>query len=115
MDGQSLGLDYTSIEEVRRITAPIADAGGPCTITEGNEFTLDASNSNIPDESVRGLATYEWDLNNDGDFNDVVSSSPIVAVTWSDLVALGIDDGGTYPIALRITNDSRPNTTESSA
>ncbi|WP_168565747.1 cadherin domain-containing protein [Crateriforma spongiae] len=87
-------------------TTPNPDAGGAYTIDEGESLTLDASSSSDPDGSI---TQYQWDLNLDGVYGDVVTDSP--TISWADLSTLwGIDDGvvaGTdYVIGLRVTDDS---------
>ena len=80
--------------------------GASTTINAGEP---DASNLNIPDESVSGLATYEWNLNNDGDFNDVVSSSPIVTDRSVTLPgASSVDEGSAYVLTIGglLTNET---------
>lgn len=67
---------------------PIADAGGPYQISEGQSLTLDARNSFDPDFETLG---YVWDVNGDGTFGDAVGDNP--TLSWADLQALGIDDG----------------------
>ncbi len=49
--------------------APIADAGGPYTVAEGNAIYLDARGSTDPE----GMPlTYAWDLDADGVFGETV-------------------------------------------
>ena len=72
---------------------PNADANGPYTTDEGANASLDASGSSDPDgDSV----TYEWDLDNDGQFDDAAG---VVAVF--DLVG----QDGVYPIAVKVTDE----------
>jgi hypothetical protein len=67
---------------------PSADAGGPYTLAEGNSLILDASSSTDPDlDSL----TYSWDVNGDGEFDDIFGVSP--TLEWGDLILLGIEDG----------------------
>lgn len=92
--------------------APTADAGGAYTIYEGGSVNLDASGSSDSDGTI---TTYMWDLDNDGDFegaNDLTTASSSLTVTWSELVAAGINEGGAeagggtdYTVGLRITDD----------
>ena len=57
--------------------------------------------------------TYAWDLNSDDDFTDAAGVSP--ALTWSQLVALGINDGpATHPVRVRV-NDGQGHVVDSLA
>ncbi|MBC8873188.1 MAG: VCBS repeat-containing protein, partial [Planctomycetes bacterium] len=68
---------------------PIADAGGPYTIDEGDGLALDASGS--WDANLDSL-TFLWDVDGDGDYDENVTGEAPTR-TWNDLVALGIDNG----------------------
>jgi hypothetical protein len=68
---------------------PVADAGGPYSVLEGQSLTLDASASSDPD--VNDTLTYAWDLNGDNDFSDASGVAP--TLSWNALQNLGIDDG----------------------
>jgi len=82
-------------------TAPTADAGGPYAINEGDPLTLDASGSGDP--SPVDVLSYAWDLDDDGAFDDTTGSNP--TIPWATLVSLGIDDEGTYLIAVLVSDD----------
>lgn len=73
--------------------APEADAGGPYVVDEGATFNLNASNST--DDGSTATLTYEWDLDNDGDFDDATGVAP--SVTFNDNVA-------TQTIAVKVTD-----------
>jgi hypothetical protein len=64
-----------------------ASAGGGYAIVEGDALALTAAATD-PEGDV---LAYAWDLNDDVDFGDATGAAPTVA--WSQLVALGIDDG----------------------
>ena len=68
---------------------PTATAGGPYTIAEGGSLSLNGSGSSDPDPL--DTLTYSWDVNGDGTFGDASGVSP--TLTWSQLQALGINDG----------------------
>ncbi|MFV2067713.1 MAG: PKD domain-containing protein, partial [Pirellulales bacterium] len=53
--------------------------------------------------SNASIASRGWDLNGDNIFSDATGSTP--TLIWSNLVALGIDDDGTYSIAYRVEDD----------
>ena len=68
------------------VIQPVAfDAGGPYTVAEGESLTLAGTGSAVP-----GIS-YSWDLNGDDDFGDATGLAP--TLTWTQLEALGIDDG----------------------
>ncbi len=82
-------------------------AGGPYTIAEGDLLNLNASALGT------GPLTYSWDINGDGAFGDAVGSSP--AVSWAQLVALGINNGlATRDVAVRV-QDGYGHTVDSAA
>lgn len=88
---------------------PVADADpdepDDGYITEiGVGITLDGSHSFDPDEEIWEdyVSSYEWDLDNDGSFDD--ASTAIVNLSWEDLVNLGIFAVGSHIITLRVTD-----------
>ncbi len=83
---------------------PVADAGGPYTVDEGANLTLDAAGSSDPDQDATTLS-YEWDTDYDGNTFDVdiTGSSSVVAP-----VGIGeflLDGPLTRTIAVRVTDD----------
>lgn len=73
---------------------PVADAGGPYAILEGGSLTLDGS------ASIGAGGSWNWDLDNDGLYDDATGQSP--TVSWAALVALGVDDDGTYAVGVEV-------------
>lgn len=71
--------------------APTADAGGPYTTKEGSDVRLDASGSSSP----AGGASYAWDLDGDGAYDDATGVSPLFDRVGQD---------GTYTVGLRVGN-----------
>ena len=66
---------------------PVADAGGPYSVDEGADLLLDGTASSDPDAGCGdSIVSYEWDVDNDGQFDDAVGATPTVA--WSDLAGL---------------------------
>ena len=80
-------------------TPPMADAGGPYAIAEGDGLTLDAADSTDPDSD---FLTYSWDVNGDGVFGDATGVAP--ALTWTQLRALGLDGPNSYSVAVRVAD-----------
>lgn len=72
-------------------SAPIADAGPDQTVFAGATVILDASASSDPNG---GVLTYEWDLDNDGQYND--ASSVIITISFNQV--------GNHTINLRVTD-----------
>lgn len=83
---------------------PVASAGGPYGIVEGQNLTLNASASTDVDAGHTAQLSYAWDLDRDGAFDDVVGAGPTATVTWDALLALGITDDGQYSLAVRVTD-----------
>ena len=54
-------------------TPPTADAGGPYSVNEGSSITLSGSGSS---DSEGTIASYEWDFDNDGYYDDATGVSP---------------------------------------
>jgi hypothetical protein len=79
---------------------PVAGAGGPYTIHEGDSVTLDASATLNP---LGASLTYAWDINGAGTFTSASGVNP--TLTSSELNGLGVGDEGTFPIAVRVTDN----------
>ena len=74
---------------------PIADAGGPYVIHEGESLTLSAY------ASFGYSLTYSWDVNGDGSFTDATSVHP--TLSWDQLKSLGINHGpATYNVEVQV-------------
>ncbi|MDH3704976.1 MAG: right-handed parallel beta-helix repeat-containing protein [Acidimicrobiia bacterium] len=90
--------EFSAVGTVIGNDPPVADAGGPYTIAEGGDLVLDGSGTTDPDGDT---LTYEWDLDNDGSYDDATGVAP--TVTWASLAGLGLDDdGGPFPVGLRV-------------
>lgn len=83
------------------VAAVSASAGGAYTISEGGSLALSGS-TNV------GGATYSWDVNGDGIFGDATGQTP--TLTWTQLNALGINDGPTTfnNVKVRVSDGVNP-------
>ena len=72
---------------------PVAEAGGPYTVAEGDSVQLDASGTTDAD-LPSDVLTYEWDFDGDGDYDD--ASGATTDMTWHD--------DGVYAIGLKVTD-----------
>lgn len=97
-DGDQFG-NYTQRYAANNAN-PIASAGGPYTITEGQSLVLNGGSSSDPEGQP---LTYTWDVNGDSVFGDATGVNP--TLTWSQLQALGITDGPTTRnISVRVSD-----------
>ena len=78
---------------------PAADAGGPYAVDWGVTLTLNGSNSTDPDNNI---TSYEWDINNDGLYND--ASGVTTTISFTQI--------GDHLISLRVTDDGGLNDTD---
>ena len=86
------GFDGTTLDDEPENEAPVADPGGPYTARVGTTITLDASGSSDSDGLI---SLYEWDLDNDGQFDDATG----VTASFAGSVA------GVFTVGLQVTDD----------
>jgi hypothetical protein len=77
-------------------TAPVADAGGPYTVNEGDSVMLDASSTTDAEQDPTTLL-YAWDFDGDGEFDDATGITP----TFS---AIGLEGPMTVTVSLQVTD-----------
>jgi hypothetical protein len=93
------GLDFDTfgkfirsiVELVKDLISPVADAGGPYVVNEGNEVSLDGSLSSDPDNNI---VSYEWDIDYDGEFDDATGAT----------VSFTPSTAGIFTIRLKVTD-----------
>jgi hypothetical protein len=101
---QTVGASAATLATYTQILGPTTSA---FTTSEGNGVTLTV---NQPSGTTPNL-TFSWSLNN-GPFTDATGAT--ATLTWSQLVSFGINDGGTYPIALQVSDGVTTTTFSSS-
>ena len=81
---------------------PVAEAGGPYSVDWGAALTLDGSGSTDPDDAI---AAYEWDLDNDGEYDDATGVTTVTSFTQV----------GEHVIGLRVTDSGGLSDTDTAA
>ncbi|MBD3383340.1 PKD domain-containing protein [candidate division KSB1 bacterium] len=90
---------------------PIANADGPYSGTAGSAVTLDGTGSYDPD-SGDSIASYAWDLDNDGQYDDATGATP--SYTWNSATTITIwlkvtdTHGATDTDSTRVYIESQP-------
>ena len=107
-DDSTPALTAETIVTVRIATpplAPTANAGGPYSFCPGQNWFLDGSGSINPDDGLSepgqpgdAIASYNWDLNGDGNFDDANGAQPDVTGYFA---GLGV---GNYLVQLEVTD-----------
>ncbi len=96
--GNGVNLDATTTTTVTITNlAPVANAGGPYTINEGDTLNLDASASTDPGGDA---LSFTWDLNDDTTYDDVTGET--VSVPW--VLLKTFFDSGTHTVRVRVTD-----------
>ncbi len=92
-------------------SAPIADAGGPMLyagapayfLDFGQALVLSAAGSTDPElQYGDAIVSYQWDLDNDGAYDDASGVAPTIA--WNDLQAMGLATLGPHTIGVSVTD-----------
>lgn len=99
--GENATFDKTSTSrptdnfDIPAVCQPTADANGPYTTPEGTDVVLDASGSVAASDPSGGALTYEWDLDNDGQYDDATGVTTIFNQ---------VGDNAVFTVGLRVTN-----------
>ena len=72
--------------------------------------TLDASPSFDQDEAGMSIVSYEWDLDGDGGYGEATGA--MLPLSWSTILANGGAPGGTYTVAVKVTDNEGTTDTE---
>lgn len=90
--------DFQASSQYVDVEVQQADAGGPYTVAEGDGLVLDATPS-----VNRSQATFAWDLDGDGEFDDAAGDQPTISP--AGFTRLGLGDGPlTAEIAVAVTD-----------
>ncbi|PVV23162.1 MAG: hypothetical protein B6D74_08240 [gamma proteobacterium symbiont of Ctena orbiculata] len=89
----SPGFDGTPLDDETTNLSPEADAGGPYSAQLSTMIALDGSASR---DSDGWIASYAWDLDNDGEYDDATGITADFSAT----------EAGIFTIALQVTDDA---------
>ena len=81
---------------------PIANAGGPYPVFVGGSLLLNG-NASVPSGNAT-ITTWEWDLDNDGDFDENITGATPAAISEANLVSVYGMSFGANTIKLRVTD-----------
>jgi hypothetical protein len=101
---EDANVDNVQIKAIQSIgpsnSAPVANAGGPYSVNEGEEVSLNGTASFDSDGSIVAFA---WDFDGDGMYDDAAGASPTYSSTMDGLQAIGLevtDDRGAIGTAV---------------
>ena len=86
------GFDGTPLDDNPVNQTPLADAGGPYRGDAGTTIALSGLGSSDSDGSI---SLYEWDLDNDGQYDDATGAT----------AEFNAATAGTFTVGLRVTDD----------
>jgi VCBS repeat-containing protein len=92
---ENSNLAIVIITVIQMNQPPTVDVGGPYTVQEGGEVTITA----IGSDPENGTLIYTWDLDNDGDFDDMAGQSILFS-------AGNLDGPSTLFISVQVTDNS---------
>jgi hypothetical protein len=109
------GTQFTGSNPIFTVSTnapPTADAGGPYTVNEGGTVVLAGSGT----DSDGTIATYEWDLDGDGNFGETGAAATRGNETGQTPTfnAAGLNGPASFPISLRVTDDGGATDTDTS-
>ena len=86
------------------VVDPVAIPGGPYTVFAGGTLVLNG-NASLPSDG-NTITSYEWDVDNDGDYDEAITGATPTAISEADLTNLyGMALGGNA-IKLRVTDSA---------
>lgn len=102
--GNNGEIEFDDVKLTVTLASPLAVAGGPYPVFIGGSLLLNGSAS-LPSDGAT-ITTYEWDLNNDGNFTEGITGATPAAIPEATLIATyGMKLGGNT-IKLRVTDSA---------
>lgn len=100
--GGNSEVEFDDVELTVSYANPIAKPGGPYSVFIGGSLLLNG-NASIPSGNAT-ITNWEWDLDNDGDFDENINGATPAAISEADLVSVHGMSLGSNTIKLRVTD-----------
>ncbi len=107
--GGTSDVNFDDVQLTVALGNPVADPGGPYTAFVGGSLLLNGSGS-LPSDGET-ITSYDWDLDNDGDFDEAISGATPAAIPQADLVSIYGMSLGSNTIKLRVTDSAAKTST----
>ncbi|MFZ9937626.1 MAG: beta strand repeat-containing protein [Luteolibacter sp.] len=105
LSGLSTGeTEFDDVQLNATLGNPIANAGGPYEVAINGSLSLDGSGSLASDGET--VTTYEWDLDNDGDFDEAITGATPASISYADLQSSYGMAVGANTIKLKVTDSA---------
>ncbi|PAW63805.1 MAG: hypothetical protein B9S38_17005 [Verrucomicrobiia bacterium Tous-C4TDCM] len=103
--------EFDDVQLTATLANPLANPAGPYSVPHGGSLSLNGSTS-LPSEG-QTISTWEWDLDNDGDFDEAITGAMPASITAAHLQTTYNMMLGANTIKLRVTDSSaKTSTTE---
>ncbi len=106
-------VDFDEVQLSAVLANPAASAGGPYTVSINGSLSLDGSGS-LPSDG-QTLISYQWDLDNDGDYDEAITGATPPSITRAVLQSTYGMVVGANTIKLLVTDSSSPTPKTSTA
>jgi autotransporter-associated beta strand protein len=100
--GGTSEVEFDDVQLSVTLGNPLAIPGGPYTVFIGGSLLLNG-NASIPSGNAT-ITSWEWDLDNDGDFDENITGATPTAISQEDLVNVHGMSLGSNTIKLRVTD-----------
>jgi hypothetical protein len=102
-------VDFDDVQLTLSLANPVADPGGPYSVPIAGSLALDGSGS-LPSEGAT-ITAWEWDLDNDGAFDEAITGESPAAISYADLQAVHGMLVGDNTIKLKVTDSAAKTST----
>ena len=99
-------VDFDDVQLAVALANPVASTGGPYVVGSGGSLALNGSASQASDGATIDAANYEWDLDNDGDYDEGITGATPTAIPVATLTGSYGMILGSNTIRLRVTDSA---------